>query len=178
MNRNDCIEKDDIVRTSYGTGPYEVWDIFGPRYTSRFVGVMFVYRFPYISLRLKEPGNPHSNDSIINTVRRFGDRWFTYSGDEIFIEKPVSRTPVQLTLFPSELPAEEPFEFQPGAQYEQEIMGYLWICAGCGAHFNTDERIRWGYPVCPHCGARYGVEALYLMPETGPHVNEYLLSIR
>lgn len=82
------ISTGDIVSTSYGTGPYEVWDIY------RLQGGL-------ISLELIEPGcrAPGRRESHfwLNNIRRDGDRWFNPHGDEIFVTP--SHTPQQAGLF-------------------------------------------------------------------------------
>jgi hypothetical protein len=79
----------DIITTSYGTGPYEVWDI---QEGTDCIHLVF------IDAGVK-PRNMDADFRWISNVRRVGDRWFFRGGrDELFVEHRVVDG-AQMSLF-------------------------------------------------------------------------------
>lgn len=83
------ISTGDIVRTSYGTGPYEVRTIIGPEFSAEGV--------PLIHLILTVPGSSDRGRYYINDVRRSGDGWLCGRADELYVTP--KGGPAQLPLF-------------------------------------------------------------------------------
>jgi hypothetical protein len=82
------ISTGDIVRTSYGTGPYVVRAIVGPTFAQDGT--------PLLDLVLSVPGERSRYD--INDVIRIGNGWFSRGGaDELYVT-PMGG-PAQLSLF-------------------------------------------------------------------------------
>lgn len=160
----------DIVRTSYGTGPYEVWDIWGPH---RFIAnptEITIWAHPVIFLSMValtetgEPIVPRGNDGFygINEIRQEGDRWFNFSG-EVFVTPGSSS--VQASLF-DQGPDAPKYPLQEGVNYQHDR---VWHCPQCGRDFDdsqlpeppievttysklvygSGQRVR---PDCPSCG--------------------------
>lgn len=138
------ISTGDIVTTSYGTGPYEVWDIQGPYLYSNWQG-LFIYRHPKMSLVMTTPGTiPPEGAQYprINDVVYIGGRWLSLGGrDELFVEHRSQAG--QINLFGPEEPTAEPYRFQEGVDYEAKDR--TWHCWGCGRDFNAE-------PTGQHCG--------------------------
>lgn len=166
------ISTGDIVRTSYRTGPYEVWSIWGPKlwYDGSCVVIM---RYPVMSLTLVKPGmtSPKDHDFyFINNITRIGDRWFM-ARDELFVEH---RAPVgQLDLFGPVESTPEPYPFQAGVDYAVKP-GELWQCQGCRRDFHGPKVDRFVGSRCPDCG-RIGKPILIFpemqaWPEEGRHL--------
>jgi len=145
----------DVVRTSYGTGPYYVWNIHGPRYTERGVGYFAVWPFPIVSLVLVRSidGFPMSfpdsySFSYINAVYlRVDGRWFS-GQDEVFVTTPRMGQAQQMNLFAIAQELPPPYEFQPGVDYFGGD-GTVWKCPTCEADFNA-PKIEEHNPI--HCG--------------------------
>lgn len=136
----------DIVTTSYNTGPYEVWDIQGPRlYSGGRYGPLFIWRRPHMSLVFTTPGTSPPEGAEyprINDVVHINGRWFSLGGrDELFVEHRSAAG--QISLFGPEEPTAEPYRFQEGVDYDAE--GRTWHCWACGRDFNAD-------PTGLHCG--------------------------
>jgi len=79
----------DIVRTSYGTGPYVVQAIIGPEFSDESVS--------HIHLILTLPDSSDRGRYYINDVRRSGDGWACGHADELYVT-PMGG-PAQLSLF-------------------------------------------------------------------------------
>lgn len=144
----------DIVTTSYGTGPYEVWSIFGPRLWQ---GGLWraIYPAPVISLGLLSMAHTGAVRSChmygINDVLREGDRWFTLAGDEVFVRAPAKRPPSQVDMFKSYPPDPKPYPFQEGVDYTAG-QRRVWHCPHCGRDCNAEPPGPYAPPPCPHCG--------------------------
>ena len=166
------IQTGDIVSTSYGTGPYEVWSIRGPQYVERRgVGVWIIRTWPVVSLGLVKPGEqPAWHTScpffIINTVRQEGDRWFTDAGDEVFVTPSRVRFPLPVDMFRSFPPLPEPYLFQPGVDY-QAGDGLVWRCERCGTDFNAPGESKWGPAWCPRCNRPAGTQLVIMTMDDG-----------
>ena len=153
------IQTGDIVRTSYGSGPFRVFSIYGPRYWDRGVGDIVIRTWPVISLGLSRPDHPKKDgEYIINYIRQEGDRWFTDSNDEVFVEKAPGQ--FQISMFGT-CPVAEPYLFDPAVDYTVKD---VWKCDRCG-DFNAPrpEGHPYWHPDCPKCG-RYADYRLHLMP--------------
>jgi hypothetical protein len=161
----------DIVRTSYGTGPYEVWDVHGPHQFVHGPSEICIWPYPVVSLSLL-PVQRYPNERItvanmagINEIRREGDRWFTRNS-EVLVTPGTGL--FQPSLFGTGDEAEaEPYRFQEGVNYRE---GRVWHCERCGRDFDdtqlpepprtvtTYSRFVYGpgqrvRPDCPDCGA-------------------------
>lgn len=80
------IETDDIVTTSYGSGPYVVVRIVECQDGS-------------ISLVCKSTRMKTNMDFYLNGISLVDGRYLTKINDEIFVQKPERREPVQKRLF-------------------------------------------------------------------------------
>lgn len=144
----------DIVRTSYNTGPYEVWRIYGPEQWCDSVIHISIWPQPIISLGLILPGtgsesNPHTYG--INEIRREGDRWFTANA-EVFVE--TAQTAIQGSLFdPIEERTADPYQFQPDVDYQDPR---TWRCRGCNRDFNDKHLAEPPTPVTTYSSLVYG----------------------
>jgi len=144
----------DVVTTSYGSGPYRVTHIWGPKTWYSDHHEMVIWPYPIISLVLTYDDDHRQNPAaFINNVHREQDRWFTdcvtHLGerDEVFVQKPDTPTPpMQISLFTQVEPP--PYQFQPGVDYNAGD-GHVWHCNQCGTDFNADRRNRWDTPT--HC---------------------------
>lgn len=160
----------DIVSTSYGTGPYEVWNVTKPRNIIESMGRV-ILPWPVISLVCTLPDETALNEHTgyyINEVHREAERYFS-GGDEVFVEKR-SAGYVAMSLFSpmeDELPT---YLFQSGVDYAC-FDGELWHCRRCTLDYNAltvpvvagmipgDPRGR--RPECPRCGG--WPEPLYMI---------------
>lgn len=142
----------DIVTTSYHTGPYVVHGVYGPFYTERGFYGLVVRTWPVYDLGLDGGG--------INSVRREGERWFTDSNDEIFVQ--FVEPEGQLSLFEV---CEQPvasYPLEPGVDYRQ--FGRVWKCGRCEVDFNAaPPQPYWRGAACPRCGLGSYTQ-VYLMP--------------
>lgn len=143
----------DIVTTSYDTGPYEVWYIFGPSYVSKGVGDIVVRLWPVMSLTLVEPGEQPrwlscSPFSYINEVRQEDGHWFTRS-DEVFMQRPERYPDLPVDMFRSHPAPPQPYQFQSDVDYYAGDRR-VWQCRKCEADFNIDPGSRYGPAF--HCG--------------------------
>lgn len=153
------IKVGDIVTTSYRTGPYEVWSIFGPRFYDRQLNII-IYPWPVISLCLVATAEhhlfvkkPHLDRHFfgVNEIHLEGDRYLTTMGDEIFVRPPRLGYPdLPIDMFKSHAAVPEPYPFREGVDYHAGTR-QTWHCVYCGLDFNTKERIR-GAPFCVGCG--------------------------
>lgn len=160
---NKCglgIATGDVVTTSYGTGPYEVWDVHGPYLWTEGVGDLVIYRYPIISLTLIKPGEqrPGHQDHhfYINYIARVGHRWLS-GRDEIFVEK--RQVSGQMDLFGPTEKVPEPYPFQEGVDYSGPL-GTTRHCWMCKRDFNAVRTEPWCGPACPDpkcCGVGYNV---------------------
>lgn len=132
----------DIVTTSYGTGPYVVQELCGPYYTAPGLMGLVIRTWPVIDLGF-------GDYSGVNDVRQEGDRWFTDSNDEIYVQH---RDPEgQLWLFDPPSVGELPYVFDPQVDYRR--FGEVWRCERCKIDYNApDEPEAWRGGICPCCG--------------------------
>lgn len=144
------ISTGDIVTTSYGTGPFIVTSIHGPRYVQHWIGFVFVTDYPLISLGLVRSDDPGRGNYGINDIRQVSDRWFTESDDEVFVEKGSVDSGLQMGLFTNPDPA--PYAFNPDVDYSENA----WRCKHCEYDFNALPHSRNGRvacgPFCERCG--------------------------
>ena len=143
----------DIITTSYGSGPYRVTHIWGPKTWYAIYNEMTIWPYPIISLILSHVDFNQRTTAYINNVHREGDRWFTdcvsYLGErsEVFVQKPDTPTPpMQISLFTQVEPP--PYQLQPDVDYNAGD-GHVWHCNQCGTDFNADRPSRWDKP--NHC---------------------------
>jgi hypothetical protein len=142
----------DIVHTSYNTGPYTVLSIWGPHQYRENWQQVTIWPWPVISLALADADG--RTGYYINEIHLDGDRWFS-GRDEIFVTKPETRPPAQLSLFPDPSPTASPYPFQDGVDYEAGD-GRLWRCEECGGDYDTDQPHQLSRrPECPYCGATW-----------------------
>jgi hypothetical protein len=151
----------DVVRTSYGAGPYEVLSVQPPVRWAEIGWSIAIWPYPVTSLRICELARqPRKETGGINHIHRDGARWITDQGDEVFVEPHAHRYPLQLGLFRP--PAPEPYSFQDGVDYSGPC-GTVWRCPECGRDYNgrTDA-----YHRSPeHCTWRPGLVVIVVRPE-------------
>ncbi len=144
----------DVVTTSYGTGPYEVWRISGPRLWRDGLW-RAIYPATVISLALLSTGHTgpvrSSDFCFINDVLREGERWFTLSGNEVFVRPPTKRPLLQVDMFSSYPPDPQPYPYQAGVDYSAGDRR-LWHCSYCGRDCNAEPPGPYAPPPCPYCG--------------------------
>lgn len=155
----------DIVTTSYGTGPYEVWGISGPWLWKDGL-YRTIYPQPVISLILLATGHTGPVRSrhfcFINDVLREGDRWFTLVGEEVFVRAPSQRPALQVDMFRSYPADPPPYPFQEGVDYT--LQGRVWHCPHCGRDCNADPPGLLSPPRCPHCGREASTRIIVVRP--------------
>lgn len=160
------ISTGDRIWTSYGTGGI-VTHISRPHYVDEYTSFRGIRTWPVVSVN-------YDKDCTINDIRQEGDRWFTDTDDEIFIEKAHKTDLLQLDMFETVLEPCEPYEFREGVDYTLNA----WSCDKCG-DFNAEPEsgdMRWHCPTCK----RYGVYQLYVMPPREPGAkqhNSYLIHL-
>lgn len=167
----------DIVSTSCGAGPYEVWSIWGPRYWIKNISSVVIWPWPIISLALFWVGYPPTRKghhfSYLNNIHREGDCWFDDMGKEIFVGKPDKPNYIQAGLFVVQcLP--EPYQFQPEVDY---FAGdhYIFHCPGCGKDFNG---IKDGYCIHHDCGtSRVALSIIMMGNHDGNRRSAYVRSL-
>jgi hypothetical protein len=142
----------DVIRTSYGTGPYVISSIWGPYWWwMPFNGAHYhvtIWPYPVISLV--------SGRSGINNIHQEGNRWFTDTGDEIFlIEK--NKLTYQTSFLDNPRSIDDdarmrPYTFDPEVDYSDSRK--VFKCWNCLRDFNG-EKWNGGYanPHCPYCSA-------------------------
>lgn len=162
----------DLVRTSYHTGPYEVWRIWGPLWweTNYSGKLLYLWQSPVISLTCVRPGStPGSREdfSYLNTIYRIGDRWLTAGCDEIIVQP--CGLPGQATLAAPPWPTswETPYRREAGVDYaDRDRVFTCWTGEGPGqpgsvrcCDFNGDREVThrsmgrvYGAARCPRCG--------------------------
>jgi hypothetical protein len=168
----------DIITTSYGTGPYEVWDISSPRYWHKHIGALVIWPWPVISLILFHADNPPETRSYhfayINDIHCDNGRWFTDNGDEIFVEKPQQPRAIQMSLPLTSQNTAVPYDFQPGVDYRAGD-GRVFHCPQCSCDFNA---VKTGHqPVFHDCGTRYVSLPIITMGNAADRRSEYVRSI-
>ena len=159
------IQVGDIITTSYDTGPYEVWHIWGPKYWHKGLD-WIIWPWPVISLLcVYAPGHHffgRRGFSYLNEIHQENDRWFMPYG-EIFIASPVGGYPdLPMDMFLNYAPSAEPYPFQDGVDY----IAWAWHCRGCGLDFN-EVRDDHSPPLCPNC--QYIASTRLIMVEAGRH---------
>lgn len=156
------IETGDMVRTSYGSGPYEVWAILGPAYWELDYAALCVRDHPVMSLILVHPGIvPEWEHELfyINELACENGRYSSGSG-EVFVEKPDHRPPMELPGLTADEDYEVtgPYQFQEGVDYRAgNILAgdeRVWHCKRCGTDFNAESQTADSAapPICPRCG--------------------------
>jgi hypothetical protein len=154
----------DIVTTSYGTGPYEVWEISAPRQLTSYPTALIIRTWPVVDLSLipfeETPGHPERRFCGINDVRQEGDRWFTDRQDEVLVQ--ASKRTLVLPIHPvysyPRLP--EPYAFQQGVDYRAGHR-QVWHCARCGRDWNEAKKPRWEAAWCHECQGR-GIPIVFM----------------
>lgn len=172
------IHTGDTVRTSYGSGPYEVWSIWGPRYVFDGGLDVIIHLWPVISLTCIRSGDEKprfdatgSHFYFLNEIRQVvmpdgSSRWFSDQNEEVFVEP--SRRPVALPvdMFASYPPIPEPPVWQVGVDYSPREDGNLrlWRCTRCGTDFNGPPASSWArVATCVRCG-HWLAHPIYVMP--------------
>ncbi len=158
------IRTGDIVRTSYDTGPYEVWQIYGPYLWTDSTDYLAIYSAPQMGLQLIRPGEPFRGREHcfwINHISRVGDRWFT-GRDEMFVEHVNSVGQLDLFGPAEEIPAQ--YAWQEGVNYHVAL-GEVWRCWACGRDFNGRQTDRWCGPLCLDSACHGVGKAIVVLPE-------------
>jgi hypothetical protein len=141
----------DIVRTSYGTGPYEVYQVHGPTCWSEWTGALTIWPYPVVSLTCIEPGEkfPYWTERqfYLNNLHREGDRYFDNGHSEILVERRPGPI-LQMALF-DQNPEVAPYQYQDGVDYGAGDL-YVFHCRECGKDFNGQRETKWVNPI--HCG--------------------------
>jgi len=166
----------DIVTTSYGTGPYIVKRISGPSYIHQDISALVIWPYPVISLVLAYTDPTHTSSAYINNIHREPDgRYLTDGGHEITVQRPISATSGQMSLFAvRSIPQ---YQFQPGVDYHAGD-SRVWHCPYCGHDFNAEKQGICG-PACPHCSDRFQKIAIpIIMMENGQPTTRKLVHQR
>jgi hypothetical protein len=163
----------DVVRTSYGTGPYEIWRIWGPYYWWDDGDARLISHEPVVSLRLIKAGTrPRNMDCdflTINHIYRDRGGYRTIGGDALEIERADGPAcTLQLSLF--DAPAhplgwDQPYPFRAGLDYGAAGPALPWMRARwtpgvwhCRDHgdfwWEPRDPLDRGPAVCPACGER------------------------
>lgn len=154
------ISSGDIVRTSYGTGPYEVWSIWGPRMFVNSATHIVIWDVPVISLTLTHVhgGVPRDNSDFfyLNEISRHGNRWLMANCDELFVESAGTRV-IQSSLFGSSEDEPVQWPFHSGVDYSSKN---LFHCETCGIDFNKVPEWQYDHR-CLTCG-RQGVRIIMM----------------
>ncbi len=172
------IKVGDIVTTSYGTGPYEVWEISTPRQITSYPHALVIRAWPVVDLALivSERAARHAERRFcgINDVRREKDCWLTDQLDEVLVQ-PNERTLI-LPIHPiySYPPLPEPYGFQQGVDY---LAGHrqVWHCARCGRDWNEVKLLRWEGVWCQACQGR-GIPIVFMHDPTTSQ-SEFVLAL-
>lgn len=138
FHRGLGIQTGDIVTTSWGSGPYMVVHVRGPRYVDRFPGTLIIRAWPVISLTVIRTLEDLANGAgkyYIGGIRREEARWLTDANDEIFVLRP-DRMPFRTQMaIHSTPPAPPQYSFQDGVDYALPGRS-TWKCEECGRDFN------------------------------------------
>lgn len=159
INKALGISIGDKLTTSYGSGPYEVKSIWGAYWWWTSLEAnhdhVTIWQYPVASFTVSQNDK---RDCYINHVHQDGNRWFSDSGDEIFVEKNFSAKKFhQIALFdfidsiPDD-PRRQPYRFDPDVDYSnQETVFQCWKCR---RDFNG-KKWNGGHanPHCPYCNA-------------------------
>lgn len=159
------LEVGDVVTTSYGTGPYEIETITAPYWFHRYPGDLFIHTVPMVSITCFDVGDVQRRDtdrSYINDIRRSGERWLMSGKDELFVQKPINRPPMQIDMFYSYPAMPPPYPFDPSVDYSKDA----WKCDICNGDFNWTPPVRNDLPHgCPHCKHGRVVTRLHLVDD-------------
>lgn len=166
------IETGDLVTTSNGTGPYDVWSISYSPFVQKYPDGLVVRDQPAICLTcisgLKD--GPPGARFYLNHIRLHEGRYLMDNGDEVFIRQRAKERPgleFQIDMFSSNVQPGSPYSFQPGVNYDAGD-GHVWQCAACGRDFNAERRdIQ--RPRCPHCDAA-GPLMVRVLTSQWPHL--------
>lgn len=178
----------DIVSTSYGTGPYEVWSVSPPKAEESFAGSIVRFPWQVVSLVLIKPGVPPKGDIglyWINDIRRRDDGRYFSNGNEIYVTKTRQDKPMQMGLFSSsnsDKPVPHDYR-QPGVNYDCLDLE-LWHCPKCQKDFNALTRPsaptmvpgdpRGWRPLCPDCN--HWPDAVFIIKD-GEAFSAYSLTL-
>lgn len=172
------LEVGDIIRTDYGTGPYEIIGLTPPRHVIDCMFYRAIHRLPVVSIALGVPPGhskyPTCGESVghINEVRLHEGRYRANSYDEIFVEKPARPLLLQLDMFASYLQPDAPYVEQSGIDYDAGD-GLIFCCDRCQRDFNTARRHR-PPTCCPICGRVAKPILVFRYADGGHDSNEYL----
>lgn len=116
----------DVVRTSYGSGPYTITELTRPAYTWFTYGGFVVRTWPVFSLFVSR--TPTDQGYIINDIRRLDDgRYFTDSNDEVtVIEQAGGRTLAQMSLFAADDQIRRPWP--DDFMIDGVVFPWAWAC--------------------------------------------------
>jgi len=135
----------DIVTTSYSSGPYRVEAVkFWPALVREFTWIVRDYQtFSLICSFLKDPAS--KLPSYLNRIRVEGTRFFTDQGDEIIV---LDKASGQASFFESIecIPEWMPYQWQPGVDYEVGVGDPGW--SGSGLHIDNKY---WNLFHCESC---------------------------
>jgi hypothetical protein len=147
----------DMVTTSYGTGPYEVWAMTAPRQVTCYPSTLIIRTWPVVDLALvpveETSGGAERRFCGINDVRKVGDRWFTDRQDEVWVQANSRALALPIHPLYSYPPLPEPYAFQQGVDYRAGHR-QVWHCARCGRDWNEGKKQRWETAWCPACQGR------------------------
>lgn len=146
----------DIVSTSYKTGPYEVFQISGPRWIQQGALNFIILPEPVISLACIVPGTARPRihvdkiDGWLNDIRFSEGKWLTAQNDEIFVSKSDKVANSLLDLI--ELRGEEkPTPERPRLLHDLDWSLPVRNCEKCNLYWNFETTIRGRIDRCS-CG--------------------------
>jgi hypothetical protein len=168
----------DVVRTSYGSGPYAIRRVSQPSYADFFYSGFVVRTWPVVSIS--------GAWGLINDIRRLADgRYFTDANDEVVVIGREADTVVtQIGLFdvaPDDVPIRPwPEDFMVNGTVHPQA----WVCFDHHQYLSPvlDPKAKPACPVCKRSAWSCPVFELLPRPEPparpgGMQTNSYLLSI-
>ena len=179
----------DVVTTSYGTGPFEVAQVTGPRLWEDNHTSIIIWPYPVVSLLISYLDGKgeviKGKYGTISNVHKEPDgryltdvqRWGALEADEVKVLRRGEGRLIQLGLFAKGPdPEAEPYPFAEGVEYGAD--GTAWKCIGCGADFNG-EREQHRPPWHEGCEKGYAVGIPIIVMAKGPKgpVGAYVRSL-
>lgn len=178
------IATDDVITTSWNTGPYTVWHVSDPTFVVNPAGCIVVLPYPVVYLTLILPGRLPVNGNgfyYINDVYHIDGNQYGSGGGTVTVER-AQGSFVQMDMFSAPAPLQT-CVFTPGVDYTV-MDGELWHCRYCQKDYNGltvptvptmvpgDPRGR--RPLCPHCEA--WPEKIFIV-QPGEKLNSYLIAM-
>ncbi len=169
----------DLVHTSYNTGPYEVYYIFGPTWVDEGVGTLVFFPWPTISLACISKSKRRTACAVpqklkcddvsgwLNDIRREGDRYFTCQNDEIFVTKRQSAPVNLLEVIETAQPEVLPIPAQPTLPDDVDFNRPARWCESCKHFWNVEPEFAGAPHWCPSCTHPRVGYRVSVVPATG-----------